>query len=106
MFRNAIRTVLESGTALVSKCQAANHFPTSISRGFEVLKFRRREAGDWSADECFSGDRRQETGDRSADKCRSGGWRKGKGWQCETDLREEWLEKDGGKGGFRPLRLI
>ena len=62
MFRNAIRTVLESGTALVSKCQAANHFPTSISRGFEVLKFRRREAGDWSADECFSGGRRREEG--------------------------------------------
>lgn len=62
MFRNAIRTVLESGTALVSKCQAANHFPTSISRGFEVLKFRRRETGDRSADGCFSGDGRQETG--------------------------------------------
>ena len=120
MFRNAIRTVLESGTALVSKCQAANHFPTSISRGFEVLKFRRRETGDRSADGCFSGDgrqetgvqtdvfqetgdgrqelrrmffRRRETGEGSADKCRSGGWRKGKGWQCETDLREEWLKR-------------
>ena len=65
MFRNAIRTVLESGTALVSKCQAANHFPTPISRGFEVLKFRRLEAGDWSADECFSGGRRREKGVRT-----------------------------------------
>lgn len=37
--------------------------------------------------------RRRETGEGSADKCRSGGWRKGKGWQCETDLREEWLKR-------------
>ena len=65
MFRNAIRTVLESGTALVSKCQAANHFPTSISRGFEVLKFRRQETGDRSSDGCFSGEGRQEKGVRT-----------------------------------------
>ena len=78
-FRNAIRTVLESGTALVSKCQAANHFPTSISRGFEVLKFRRQETD-------FSGERRLETGvqtDFSGD------------WRLETGVQTNAVQEEG-----------
>ena len=51
----------------------------------------RRECGQMSF-------RRKEKGDRSADKCCSGERRREKGWLRETDLREEWLEKNGGRG--------